>query len=1548
MRKMFRVYLILPLTLTAGWLNLRAWGAAAETKTISYPVVFEKNVGQAAARYGYVSQHGGVKALFSGSDIEFSAQIGGRQSSIRMRLAGARPDVIPAGRYILPSVTNYLLGNEPSQWLRAVPNFSELVYPQIYSGVDLVFHGAGNQMEHDFRIAAGSDPGAVQFQFEGSPRLSLDADGNLKIAVGDGQLIFDRPVAYQESSQGRSSVEARFKLNADGSVQFDVGKYDPRRELVIDPVFRFSTYLASNSSDSAIAVTTDSVGNIYVAGYTGSGFPIVNGIQPQIVGNSDAYVAKLDPTGHTLLYSTYLGGSNANYAAAIAIDTKGNIIVTGTSSSNDFPHAGAVPALTCQTNDSCPFITSLTPDGSHFNYSGLVGGTTGLYAQKQGVLAVDGSGNAYIAGVTDDKNFVITAGTLATSVPGYPYDSTFVMKIESTGALSYSTIVPGNAPQSSNPYQNVFFPNGIAVDSLGQATIAGMAGLGLPTTLGVVQPIFPNDVSAEDASAGFVLQLNAKASAISYATYVPGTDIVGGLAVGSTGDVYVTGATSEPNLPVSANAYQKSLKSGTYCTCNSGFILELNGSGTAVLSATYLEGTPAVGNEGTNFTGIALDSHANVFVGGMTGSTDFPLVNPFVSLWVYGGSAWDMVLAEMSPDLSSLLFGSFLSSVDQVFPAPQFSAMTVGSSEELIVVGSTDTTDFPTTAGSFQPTPPNQANHGFVAGLLMSTAAPSVCLDAWGVNFGSVLVKAPHVQTVHLTNCGNSSLQIQSMVSSASTVTAKKSCATLAPGAVCAVSLTYTPQDTSFVSGTLTITNNAAIPSQVINFSGQGVAPQLSPATGSANFGHLLVNTKGVPDPLFFLNVGTYPLTFKSVSVDGEFSISGNTCAGTLQIYAGCSVSVVFAPTAAGIHTGSVTIVSNDPVNPRAAISLVGIGDSVYALPLVSSLKSSTGQIQNGAITIQVFGASFYPASVVRANGVSQATTFLSDGELQATLASDVTNAIGELQISVSNPTPGGGTSVTIPFTRYQVLNLSAAFLAASPSSNTVYASLPFWSPTDPNTVIPINALTGSMGTPITVGNDPGLLALSSDGKYLFVVANQDQTVQRIDLSTKLVEKTFNFPPNNCSYCGMQTAVDLKGVTGSSESFVLALTGEVALYNSLGLVNSVPTTYSEFGDFTSFAYAGNPSAIYTLPFTNAQSDFFNVITMGAHGLSFPLPQVYGLNSTTGAQVVSDGNLLYTSSGEVWNPAKKTQTGSFPLTVLNSATLPNLYSLVMDTTSGHIFSFGNQSYQSYSSSMFLSAFGTKSLGLTGSLAFPTIPTPYAQSLVRWGTTGFAFIAQGQNSSSEAVYVLSSSLASAVSTNPVPKIRSMSPTSILQDSSGAQLTINGQGFNASSVVNWNGSPLQTSYVDATVLTAATPSADLASAGSVPVNVVNPAPGGGTSNSVSFTISPPTPLISFSSSSVTFPAQKVGTASPAVMIAVQNPGTAALNISSIKIAGADATSFSETNNCGAMLAPTANCAVYVSFDPSLTGALNATLTFTDGAAGSPQIITLQGTGD
>jgi hypothetical protein len=1525
------------------------------------PLVFEANSGQAPSGYQFVSHSGGLEALFSRNNIDLLLPGGPSKARVRLQFAGSRPNVMPEGRNPLPSVSNYLLGNDSSRWIRGISNLSAIEYSQIYPGIDLLFHGNQDAMEHDFRIEAHARVDQVRFMIEGASGITLDPAGNLEVSTDGGTLTFHKPLAYQESQNGRKTIDAAFVLTGKNSVRFKIAKYNHDRELVIDPVFSFSTYLAGSSADYPAAVTTDAAGNVYVTGYTYSpDFPLQNALETTAKGSPNVFVSKLDPTGQTLLYSTYIGGSSRNYANAIAVDPKGNIIVAGTSSSNDFPHAGSVPSLTCEGNNDCFFLFSLKPNGSAFNYAGLIGGIEGTDVASgqsgSGTLAIDGLGNAYLAGVTDDANFKITAGTLASSVPGYPYNSTFVLKASPLGALVYSTIIPGTEAPNSIPYVNVFIPTGISIDATGEVTIAGTAGPGLPSSAGVVQPTFPNNLTTSSPTAGFVLQLNATASAIKYATYLRGTDSVGGLAVDSHGNSYVTGGTNETNLPVGVNAYQKTIKAGDNCICNSGFIVKLNPLGTAVLAATYLEGTPASGNEGTDFTGIALDANSNVFVGGMTASTDFPMKNPFVSFWVYGASVWDMVIAEMSPDLSTLKLGTFLSSTDQIFPASQFRAMAVDNKNNPIVVGNTSTTDFPTTAGVFQRTPPSQAYHAFITKFNMAVAAPSVCLDNWNVNFGQVPAKTSSTQTVHLTNCGNAPLNVTTLFSSASTVVAKETCGTISAGVVCPISVSYKPLDSSAVSGTITLSDNTVISPQIFQFSGQGVAPRLSPSSGSIDFGHLLVNTVGTTNQLFFQNNGNAPLNISSASVNGNFAITQNGCVGTQYPGYFCVISVRFSPLATGIRTGTLTINSNDPVYPHAGISLVGTGDSFYGIPIISSLSSPSVQIGNGPITFYVYGAHFYPASVVQVNGVVQPTTYVNEGELQATLDALASSAIGEVAVRVVNPTPGGGTSVGTTLTRYNVVNLNAAFLAAPPGSGLVYASIPSSATIDPNTVVPITPTTGILGKPIPVGNNPSLLAASGDGHYLFVVANGAQTVQRINVFTKTVDRTFPFPANNCNYCGTLSASDIKAVPGSPQEVLVSFlgygnfNGEIALYNDTGLVNYVPTGADTSLIPESFALAGNPLTIYSLPFTIVQNPFFNSVTIGTAGLQYTPPGLgnYGGNNTTGAQVVSDGTLLYTNSGEVWSPATKTQVGSFPVTTYNATSYPNLHSLIMDAASGHIFVIGDQPYGGSSASMVLSAYGQKSLALTGALALPQVQQPEATSLIRWGSSGFAFLASGVDPFGQQVFLLTTSLVGAVTSNPLPHVSLVTPGGAPQGSSDVFLTINGQGFTESSVVSWNGAPLQTTYVGKTVLNADIPASDLATSGTASITVNTPAPGGGVSNVIHFTIAAPTPLISFSASALNFAARTVGTSSSAQTIAVENPGTATLTISAIGITGTGATSFHQTHTCGSTLAAGANCNISVTFKPSVAGSLGALLSITDNATGSPQTIQLSGTGN
>ena len=216
---------------------------------------------------------------------------------------------------------------------------------------------------------------------EGAQRVELSPEGGLRIASAAGSLVLRKPTAYQEADGKLTHVDASFLLARDGRVSFRVGPYDHSRPLVIDPVLTFSTYLDGSTTDAITAITTDGSGNIYVTGFTTStDFPTVKPLQPASGCGLDAcdyaFVAKLDPTGKTLIYSTYLGGGFQDFGGAIAVDARGNAIVAGISSSSNFPQAGSLPART--TRPDCYFIASLTPDGAlAFNYSGLIGGSQG-------------------------------------------------------------------------------------------------------------------------------------------------------------------------------------------------------------------------------------------------------------------------------------------------------------------------------------------------------------------------------------------------------------------------------------------------------------------------------------------------------------------------------------------------------------------------------------------------------------------------------------------------------------------------------------------------------------------------------------------------------------------------------------------------------------------------------------------------------------------------------------------------------------------------------------------------------------------------------------------------------------------------------------------------------------------------------------------------------------------------------------------------------------------------------------------------------------------
>lgn len=1365
-------------------------------------------------------------------------------------------------------------------------------------------------------------------------------------------MTLRKPVAYQVLAGSRQPVDVKFLLSRDGAVRFAVGKYETGRTLVIDPVYVFSSYLGgSTGADEISAVTTDANGNILVTGTTGStDFPTSNALQSSLGSDGESiFVSKFDPTGATLIYSTYLGGSSqASGAAAItggaiAVDAAGDAIISGLASSSNVPQAGAIVSPSCQINNGCYFLASLKPDGSALNYAGLIGGEQGFYTfGLHGDLAVDASGNAYLAGTTDNSTFQITAGTLAASVVGYPYNETFVLKVDPTGKLIYSTVVPGNDTNSNDllqPYTNDFIPSGMAVDAAGDVTIAGTSGRGLPVTSGVIGPQFPNAyVNVENPSAGFVLQLNPTASAVNFASYLPGTDYGQGLAVDAQGNFYLTGGTQETNLPVSSNAYEKAPVANSDGQIEGAYVLVLNAQATAVVGATYI-GAGAVGGYG--FSAIALDSHGHIFVGGSAEEQGFPLQDPFVTKYEFTDTIADMVLAEMSPDLSTLEFGSYLSSTNATsYPGSIFSGLTVDNSNNLIAAGTTYSRSFPTTPGSFEPQLPTPANplvgyqHSFVTKFNMSTSAPAVCFSTFSVSFGNVNANSSESQTVTVTNCGDTSLDITSIASSDPTVTTSGNCGSVAAGAACPVTLTFTPVSSKATSGTVTLSDNAQTIPQTVSFTGQGVAPEIVANASPLSFGHVLVGAPAIDAWLYISNGGQAALSVGTVTVSGAgYSLVSNGCTQSLpgnSPYFSCPIEIAFAPVNSGTQTGSVVIVSNDPATSQLTVALTGVGDAIYAVPSISSISAPTVLINNGGVNLSISGANFYPQSVAQLNGVALSTSFQSNNSLQATIPASSLTAIGEQYLTVVNPLPGGGISPSVTVTPYQTLVIDPAALVSVPSTGMLYAAIPSSATSNPNTVIPINAATGALGTPIPVGNNPGFLAVSSDGSYLYVANTTDETVQRINLTTDAVEATFPYTPNiYCLTCATLDATDLETVPGSPQEVLLAQGSILSLFNDAGLVNYIPTSACCYADpgFTSIALAGNPLTIYGLPFSYG-GGFFQTVNLTNSGLQYTRPTGYtgGPNDTTGAQVISDGTLLYTSAGQVWNPSTPAEVGAFPVQTDNATSYPNMRNINLDASLGEIYVIGDQTYND-SDAAVISAYGTKSLTLTGTLAFPQFYYPYMGSIVRWGANGVAFIAAGAGLTDQEVYILRSSVVGQQSSNPTPVLNSISPTSVTSGGPTFTLTLNGTGFLPSSAVEWNGTPLTTAYVSAQQLTASVPASDIADEGVAQVSVFNPAPGGGSSVAESFTATHP----------VT-PSFKLSVSPTSVSVTQNSSGTSTITVS-------DVGGFTGTVTLGATGLPSGVTASFAAGTAAGTQVLTLSASST-AALGGPVTVTVTGT--
>lgn len=693
------------------------------------PLSFEANQGQTDPRVKFVARGGGYTLFLTGAETVLALDAAQRnkqrkgarpEAVVQMKLLGANRAAAVNGIGELPGKSNYFIGNDPKKWRTNVPNYARVQYRDIYPGIDVVYYGNQGQLEYDFLVAPGSDPKAIRWNVDPelvsivrarSKEMPLKVDqrsGDLVVGLSGAEIRFHKPVAYQDLPAGsagsklggRKFIDAHYVLAAKHEVGIRLSAYDQTQPLVIDPVVWYSSYLGGSGGDQAAGIAVDSAGNVYVAGFTQSvDFPKINQIAGACQGGcgsggEDAFVTKISASGKLLLYSSYLGGSGGDQANGLAVDSSGNAYLTGTTYSFDFPRVHQISAA-CQGgcgngNNIDAFVTKINAAGNALVYSSLVGGGGDDGNEYGGTffaaIAIDSSGNAYLTGTTFSTDFPrvnqIPGACLGSCGHGTAQD-VFVTKVNAAGtALVYSSYIGSSG-------SDLAF--GIAVDRSGNAYLAGL-------TLSSDFPRVNQIPGACNGACGnslnydaYVTKINAAGSALVYSSYVGGSenDSARGVAVDSSGNVYLAGSSGSTDFPV-VNQIP-----GICAGSCGGFATKINAAGSALVYSSQFGGSNA-----TQAHAIAVDGVGNAYVTGETRSSDFPKVNQILAACRGGcgsGANQDGWVTKFNAAGSALVYSSYLggSGDDNGGAIVCNASVAVDSSQNAYLSGCTLSTDFP-------------------------------------------------------------------------------------------------------------------------------------------------------------------------------------------------------------------------------------------------------------------------------------------------------------------------------------------------------------------------------------------------------------------------------------------------------------------------------------------------------------------------------------------------------------------------------------------------------------------------------------------------------------------------------------------------------------------------------------------------------------------------------------------------------------------------------------------------------------------------------------
>ncbi len=947
-------------------------------------------------------------------------------TTLRMQFENANPNPQISAADKLSGKVNYYIGNDPSKWHVGVPTYTRVKYSQVYPGVDLVFYGNQRKVEYDFVVAPGTDPSAIRMNLAGARGLHLSKSGDLIVNVADGNVELQKPVIYQTINDRRQPVAGKYSING-SHIAFAIGNYDRREPLIIDPVLLYGTYLGGSSDEQGLSIVVDAAGDAFVGGQTFSvDFPLAGvGLTSGFSNPSGfgfGFVSELDPTGGTLLQSTYLGGTTPGDDAVmgVAIDPSGNVYVTGVTFAVDFPTTANALKPTLSANDGgTSFLAESNISGTLF-YSSYIGGNNAGVGDVGNAVIADANGNAYITGVTFsnpgglDINFPVSTGAFQKTDPsGANLGSAFltVINTKASGAasLGYSSYLGGDGANSgtgNNGFADMGL--GIALDSNNHAYISGTtASTNFPVSTTNFQSASANTIYTAFISEFDTTKIGA--ASLVYSTYLGGSggngfgDFGTGIDVQSgTTVAYVTGSTNSADFPTTSGALQKT---GDQVN-GAGYVTLLDTSvGNALKYSTFL-GAGAT----TGFSIKADKTSGKAVVVGVTGSPNFPVTTGAFQTALAANANGDGFVSEIDPSVSGmpgLIYSTYLGGSGVQGSPDQAFGIALGTLPNVFVTGQTFSTNFPTTATAFQPALDGPSD-AFVAQL--NLAGATLSLSATSLTFTATALGTPTAaQSVTLTNNTNSVISFTSATITGPTPPAAatdfhvsaNTCGTAIPAlGTCAISVVFSASAVS-ESATLTLMDGDSSSPQSVALTGNVVVlTPLTVAPTSLSFSSTAIGTAAGAQTVTLTNSNATAIPFTSATITlgtaalNDFKATVTPACVSVPANGTCTVSVNYTPSVATTETATLVLTDGAPGSPQ----MVALTGNVTATP--------------PDFTISAAPASF---SVARgATGTSTITIGSVGGFTSAvTLTCSGAPVKSTCSVSPSSVTPTTGTPAT-------------------------------------------------------------------------------------------------------------------------------------------------------------------------------------------------------------------------------------------------------------------------------------------------------------------------------------------------------------------------------------------------------------------------------------------------------------------------------------------------------------------------------------------------------